>query len=242
MAGPLEQFEIKPIVAISIGELDLSFTNSALWMVFAATTITLLLLAGTRRRSMVPNRIQAFGEMLYTAVAGMVRDNAGADGRPYFPFIFTLFVFILFGNVMGLIPGSFTFTSHIIVTFALAAFIFVAVTIIGFVKNGAGYLSIFLPSGLPFYIVPIVLPIEIVSYLSRPISLGVRLFANMTVGHVILKIVTGFVITLGILGGIFPLVFLVAIYALELLVAVVQAYVFAILTCIYLADALHPHH
>lgn len=242
MAGPLEQFEIKPIVEITVSGLDLSFTNSALWMVIAAGTVTALLLAGTRRRSMVPNRIQAFGEMLYNAVAGMVRENAGSDGRPYFPFVFTLFVFVLFGNVMGLIPGSFTFTSHIIVTFALAAFIFIAVTLIGFIKNGSGYLSLFLPAGLPVYIAPIVLPIEIVSYLSRPVSLSVRLFANMTVGHVILKIIAGFVITLGVVGGIFPLVFLIAIYALELLVAVVQAYVFAILTCIYLADALHPHH
>ncbi len=241
MAGPLEQFEIKPIVPIEVAGVDVSFTNSSLWMVFAAVTVTALFMLGTQRRLLIPNRIQMISEIFYNAVAGMVRDNVGSGGRPYFPFIFTLFMFILAGNLLGMIPHSFTFTSHLAVTFAMAAFIFVAVTIIGFIKQGPGFLGMFVPGGAPGWTLPLIVPIELVSYLSRPISLSVRLFANMTVGHTILKIVAGGVVAMGVFG-IFPLAFLVAVVALEFLIAVIQAYVFAVLSCIYLNDALHAHH
>ncbi len=241
MAGPLEQFEIKPLVPIDVVGVDVSFTNSALWMVIAAVTTTSILQMGLRRRALVPNRWQALAEMLYETTAGMVRDNVGSQGREYFPFIFTLFMFVLVGNLLGMIPGSFTFTSHVIVTFGMAAFVFLSVTVIGIVKHGRDFLGLFFPHGAPLWTAPILVPIELVSYLSRPVSLSVRLFANMTVGHLMLKVVGGFVFAMG-LAGILPLVFLIAITALEFLIAVIQAYVFAILSCIYLNDALHPSH
>lgn len=241
MAGPLEQFEIKPLVPIDVVGVDVSFTNSALWMVIAAVTTTSILQMGLRRRALVPNRWQALAEMLYETTAGMVRDNVGSQGREYFPFIFTLFMFVLVGNLLGMIPGSFTFTSHVIVTFGMAAFVFLSVTVIGVVKHGRDFLGLFFPHGAPLWTAPILVPIELVSYLSRPVSLSVRLFANMTVGHLMLKVVGGFIFAMG-LAGILPLVFLIAITALEFLIAVIQAYVFAILSCIYLNDALHPSH
>jgi F-type H+-transporting ATPase subunit a len=237
---PLHQFEIQPLIPIEIGGVDISFTNSALWMVIASVVVTLLLTVGMSGRALVPTRLQSVAEMLYEVVANMIRENVGSDGRKYFPFIFTLFMFLLFGNVLGLIPGSFTYTSHLIVTFAIAAVIFVAVTIIGFVKHGAGYLRLFFPHGAPLWTAVILVPIELVSYLSRPISLSVRLFANMLVGHTLLKVMAGFVVMLGVFG-VLPLALLVGITALELLVAVLQAYVFTILSCIYLSDALHLH-
>ena len=240
MASPLQQFEIKPLVDLQVAGYDISFTNSALWMVIAAVSATLFLLMGIRKRSVVPGYWQSIVESCYEVVANMVRDNVGSDGRRYFPFVFALFMFVLFGNVMGMIPKSFTFTSHIIVTFAMAMFIFVGVTLIGIFRHGAKFLSLFFPHGAPLWTAVILIPIELVSYLSRPISLAVRLFANMTVGHVILKVIAGFVVALGV-AGIVPLVGLVAITALEFMVAVIQAYVFAILTCIYLHDALHLH-
>ena len=241
MAGPLEQFEVKPIVNINVGGLDLSFTNASMWMVLAATLITVFLVGSMRGRALVPTRMQSMAELTYELVANMVRDNVGSGGRPYFPFIFTLFMFILFGNLLGLIPGSFTFTSHIIVTFVMAAVVFVGVTIIGIVKHKAGFLRLFLPQGAPLWTSVILIPIELMSYLSRVFSLSVRLFANMTVGHLMLKVVAGFVVPLGIVLGLLPLAGLVAIYALEFLIAVIQAYVFAILSCIYLHEALHLH-
>jgi F-type H+-transporting ATPase subunit a len=178
--------------------------------------------------------------MLYELVANMIRDNAGKEGLKYFPFIFTLFIFILFGNVIGIIPGTFTFTSHIIVTFALAFVVFLGVTVIGFARHGAGYLRMFFPHGAPLWTAVILVPVELISYLSRPISLSVRLFANMTVGHVLLKVIGGFVIALGV-GGIIPFAFLIPLTMLELFIAVLQAYIFAILSCVYLHDALHLH-
>ena len=245
---PLHQFVVQPIVPIEIGGLDISFTNASLWMVISAVVAGTLMLLGTQRRAVVPNRLQVVSEMLYDLVASMVRDNVGGEGRAYFPFIFTLFVFILFGNILGLIPSSFTFTSHIVVTFALAAFIFIAVTFIGIVKHGIKFFTIFLPGKVPWFLAVLIVPIEIVSYLSRPISLSVRLFANMTVGHIVLKIIAGFIVSMGAAGflgwlGVIPtMAFLVAIHALELLIAVIQAYIFAILSCIYLNDAIHLHH
>ncbi|MBM3559577.1 MAG: F0F1 ATP synthase subunit A [Alphaproteobacteria bacterium] len=244
MASPLEQFTIKPIAPLEIGGVDVSFTNSSLWMMIAAGVVSTFLIVGSHRRALVPGRLQSALEYLYNIVGAMVRDNVGAAGRPYFPFIFALFVFILFGNLLGLIPGAFTFTSHLAVTFAIAAFIFVGVTIIGIVRHGLHFFSLFFPHGAPIVSAPLLIPIEIISYFSRPISLSVRLFANMTVGHVLLKVIGGGVIALGgffILPGIIPFAFLVAITGLEVMIAVIQAYVFAILTCVYLNDALHLH-
>jgi F-type H+-transporting ATPase subunit a len=240
VASPLEQFEIQPIVPITVGGIDLSFTNSSLFMVIVVVLVTILLNYSMRGRALVPSRWQSLAEIFYETIADMVRDNVGTGGRQYFPFIFTLFMFVLSCNLIGLIPGSFTVTSHIIVTFALAAFIFVAVTIIGFVRHGTGYFRMFFPHGAPWWTGIILIPVELVSYLSRPISLSVRLFANMTVGHVLLKVMAGFIGALGVLG-IIPLAGLIAITALEVMIAVIQAYVFAILACVYLHDALHMH-
>ncbi len=244
MASPLEQFTIEPIFELKIGETDISFTNSSLWMAITALVLIVFMVVGTQRRAMVPGRWQSAVEYFYQVVADMVRDNVGTQGRPYFPFIFTLFTFILFGNLLGLIPGAFTFTSHLAVTFALAAFVFVGVTIIGLITHGFKFFSLFFPHGAPIVSAPILVPIEIISYFSRPISLSVRLFANMTVGHVLLKVIGGGVVGLGsfyIIPGLLPFAFLVAITMLEVMIAVIQAYVFAILTCVYLNDALHLH-
>ncbi len=244
MASPLEQFTIEPILDLKIGETDISFTNSSLWMAITALVLIVFMVVGTQRRAMVPGRWQSAVEYFYQVVADMVRDNVGSQGRPYFPFIFTLFTFILFGNLLGLVPGAFTFTSHLAVTFALAAFVFVGVTIIGLITHGLKFFSLFFPHGAPIVSAPVLIPIEIISYFSRPISLSVRLFANMTVGHVLLKVFGGGVVGLGsffIIPGLLPFAFLVAITMLEVMIAVIQAYVFAILTCVYLNDALHLH-
>lgn len=239
--SPIEQFEVTPIVGIQVGGLDLSFTNSSLWMAIAVVVSTGVLALGVRGRALVPTRMQAFVEMIYDVVANMVRDNVGSEGRRYFPYIFTLFVFVLFANLIGMIPHAFTVTSHLIVTFTMAAAIFVVVTIIGFARHRLGYLRMFFPHGAPWWTAIILVPVELVSYLSRPVSLSVRLFANMTVGHVLLKVIAGFVVALGIAAGWAPLLFLIALTGLELFIAILQAYVFTILTCIYLNDALHMH-
>ena len=240
MAGPLEQFEIKPIVPLRIGELDLSFTNSSLYMVIAALVATVFLVASMSGRALVPTRWQSLAEIFYEVIANMIRDNVGNAGRPYFPFIFTLFVFVLFANVIGMVPGGFTVTSHVIVTFGLAALIFIGVTVIGIWRHGLKFLSLFFPHGAPWWTAFILIPVELVSYLSRPVSLSVRLFANMTVGHVLLKVIAGFIALMGIFGVI-PFVFLIPLTALEIGIAVLQAYIFTILACVYLHDALHLH-
>jgi F-type H+-transporting ATPase subunit a len=240
VASPLEQFEIHDLAPLKIGGLDISFTNSALFMVAAATIASLVIMLGMRKQALVPGRFQSVAEMLYEVVANMVHDNVGHEGRKYFPFIFTLFLFVLFGNLIGLGPYTFTFTSHIIVTFTMALTIFLGVTVIGIVRHGTRFASLFFPAGAPLWMAVILVPIELISYLSRPLSLSVRLFANMTVGHVILKVLGGFVIMLAFFGFV-PLLFLIGISALELLVAILQAYIFTILSCIYLHDALHLH-
>lgn len=245
MAGPIEQFEIHPVMPIEIGGLDLSFTNSALWMVIATGVATLILTVGARRRALVPSRMQLVAEMAYEFIANMIRDNVGDAGRRYFPYIFTLFMFILFGNLLGLIPGSFTYTSHIIVTAALAVTVITSVTAIGMAKHGLHFLSLFVPAGVPVLMMPLMIPIEIISYLSRPVSLSIRLFANMMAGHTMIKVFAGFVVPLGAvtlgLGGLAPIAMNVALTGFELLVAFLQAYVFTVLTCLYLNDALHLH-
>ena len=238
--NPLEQFEIHRLVPIEIGGVDVSFTNSSLWMVIAITLVTLFLTLSVRRRALVPGRWQSLAELAYEFIANMIRDNVGQEGRRFFPFIFTLFMFILFGNMLGLIPYSFTYTSHIIVTVTLALTVFLGVTIVGIVRHGLRFFTFFMPQGAPIAMMPLMIPIEILSYLSRPVSLSIRLFANMMAGHTMLKVFAGFIVVLGI-GGIAPIAVIVLLYGLEVIVAVLQAYVFTILTCLYLHDALHLH-
>jgi F-type H+-transporting ATPase subunit a len=209
-------------------------------MLIAVALVSLLLVAGTGGARLVPSRMQSMGELLYEFIAGMVRDNVGSAGRPYFPFVFTLFMFVLFGNLVGMVPFSFTYTSHIVVTFAMALVVFIGVTIIGFARHGLHFLTLFVPPGVPKVLLILLVPIELLSYLIRPITLSVRLFANMMAGHTMLFIFASFVISLGIFG-ILPLAFTTAFMFLEVLVAVLQAYVFTILTCIYLHDAIHIH-
>ncbi len=238
--GPLAQFEIKEIVPIRVGDVDISFTNSSLMMVLALTLVAGFMVLSMRRGALVPGRMQSAAELAYEFVAGLLRETVGQEGRRYFPIIFTLFMFVLFGNLLGMVPFSFTFTSHIIVTFAMAIVVFIAVTILGFVKHGIRFLTFFVPPGAPVYMWPLLIPIEIISYLSRPISLSVRLFANMLAGHTLIKVIAGFIAVLGI-AGILPLALVVALTGLEILIAFLQAYVFAILTCLYINDALHLH-
>ncbi len=241
--NPMQQFEVYKIGPdINLGGINLSFTNASLFMTISSALIILFLFFGTKKKSLVPTKIQFIAESSYTFVAKMINDTAGSSAKSFFPFIFTLFMFVLFANMVGMFPYSFTVTSHIIVTFVLAAIVFVGVTILGFIKHGFKYLELFVPKGVPVILLPLIVIIEIISYLSRPVSLSVRLFANMMAGHTMLKVFGGFVISLGLLGGWLPLGFSVALTGLEILVAFLQAYVFAILTCIYLNDALNLHH
>lgn len=240
MANPIEQFQIKPLVDIQVEGVNLSYTNSALMMTVVVGLVSTFMLLSMRGRALVPGRWQSLAEVFYEFVANMIRDNVGPEGRRYFPFIFTLFMFVLFGNLLGMIPLSFTFTSHIVVTFALAAVVFIGVTIIGFARHGLHFLHMFFPHGAPIATAPILIPIELISYFSRPFSLAVRLFANMTVGHIILKVIAGFVVALGVFGVV-PLAFLAGVTILEFGIALLQAYVFTILSCIYLNDAINMH-
>jgi F-type H+-transporting ATPase subunit a len=240
--SPLEQFQIHPIGGpIHIGGLDVSFTNSSLWMVIAVAAVTVFMVLGTRKQAIVPGRWQSLCEGMYDFVSNMLKDNVGNEGRAFFPFVFTLFMFILFANVLGLLPGAFTVTSHIIVTFGMAAFIFLMVTIVGIVRHGFHFFTYFAPQGAPMWLMPIMIPIEIISYLIRPMTLAIRLFANMVAGHVMLAVIGGFAFALGIWAGWVPVAAVTALFGLELLIACLQAYVFTILTCIYLHDAIHLH-
>lgn len=241
---PIEQFQIKTIIPIEIAGYDVSFTNAAAWMVISVLAAFLLLHGGMRGRALVPSRIQAMSEMVYEFVANMVRSNAGQDARPYFPAIFTLFMFILMANMLGLVPAgkaAFTPTSHIVVTGALAILAFIGVNIVAFARHGLAFFKFFFPPGAPVYMAPLIVPIEVLSYLARPVSLAIRLFANMMAGHTMLKVFAGFSVLMGVVAGVLPLVVNVALVGFEILVAVLQAYVFAILTCLYLHDALEMH-
>ena len=241
--NPMRQFEVYRIgPEINLGTVNLSFTNASLFMTISALTILLFLFLGTKKKLLIPSKMQLIVETSYMFIAKMINDTAGSSAKAFFPFIFTLFMFVLFCNMIGMIPYSFTVTSHIIVTFMLAMIVFIGVTVIGFIKHGAKYLELFVPKGVPIALLPLIVIIEIISYLSRPVSLSVRLFANMMAGHTMLKVFGGFVISLGLLGGWLPLSFSVALTGLEILIAFLQAYVFAILTCIYLNDALNLHH
>lgn len=241
-AGPFEQFVVHRLVPLQIGNVDASFTNVSLWMAIAVLLATSLMTLAVNKSALIPSRWQSVAEIAYEFVASMVRDNVGDAGKKYFPFVFALFMFILFCNLLGLVPYSFTPTSQIVVTFAMAAVVFIGVTIIGFARHGVHFLSFFVPQGVPVFLLPLLVPIELFSYLFRPISLSVRLFANMLAGHTMFQVFAGFVIALGVLGGWAPLVFIGALYCLEVLIAFLQAYVFAILTCLYLNDAIHMHH
>ena len=246
MASPLSQFEVKTIIPIEAFGYDISFTNSSLAMLITVLLVVLFMYIGSRNLSVIPSRSQTVLESTYEFIAGMIGDNIGQEGMKYFSFIFSLFLFILIGNLLGMFPYSFTWTSHIIVTFAIAFFIFIVVTMIAIYKHGLlKFMSFFAPSGVPKPMLILLVPIEIISYLSRPISLSVRLFANMMAGHTLLKVIGGFVFVLGantfIIGGVLPLAFLVALTGLEIVIAFLQAYVFAILTCLYINDAIHLH-
>jgi|TARA_B110000914_G_scaffold132607_1_gene115949 F-type H+-transporting ATPase subunit a len=226
---------------MKIGNIDISLTNSSVMMIAVLVILNVFLIYATKRKSVVPGRLQSIAEMSYEMIYNTTQSNLGNNGKRLFPLVYSLFMFILLCNMLGLIPYSFTVTSHIIVTFALAFGVFLLATIMGFVINGHKYLRLFLPKGVPVFLIPILVPIEIVSYISRPISLAVRLAANMMAGHTIIKVFAMFVVTLGI-WGIAPLLFIVVLYVLETLIAFLQAYVFAVLTCLYINDSFHPEH
>ena len=247
MPDPIHQFEIHRIIPINIFGWDVSFTNSSMFMLVAVLLTALFFYVAMRSRSLVPTRLQSVAEIAVEFVRNMLRETMGEDGMQFFPFVFSLFIFIFVANMLGMIPGAFSVTSHIIITAALAVLVFLTVLTVGFAKNGLGFLKLFVPPGVPIFVLPLVTLIEIISFLSRPVSHSVRLFANMLAGHITLKVFGGFVVMLlgaGIYSALapLPLVMTIAITALEVLVAFLQAYVFAMLTCIYLGEALHPEH
>ncbi|HMT14014.1 MAG TPA: F0F1 ATP synthase subunit A [Aestuariivirga sp.] len=246
---PIHQFQIHDLTEkFNIGGYDFSFTNSALFMGAIVAVITGFLLLASSKRALVPGKTQSVGELWYEFVHNMVRQVLGPEGKKFFPLVFSLFSFVLVANMLGMFPYFFTVTSHVIVTASLAVFVVALVVVVGLWKHGLGWFKLFVPHGVPLLILPFISLIEIISFLSRPVSLGLRLFGNMLAGHIVLKVFAGFVVTLGalgiggVLGAIAPLAMAVALTALEFLVAFLQAFVFAILTCVYLNDALHPGH
>ena len=243
---PIAQFQLNKLIPLELGGLDISFTNSSLFMVATVVATSGFLLWSTGGRGLIPSRMQSLSEMAYEFIASMLRDSAGSEGMRFFPLVFSLFLFILVANMFGMFPYFFTITSHLIVAAALALLVFATVLIVGFAKNGFGFFKLFVPSGVPVVLMPLVVAIEVISFLARPISHSVRLFANMLAGHITLKVFSGFVVSLsamgavGIFGSILPLGMAIGLTALEFLVAFLQAYVFTMLTCMYLNDALHP--
>lgn len=240
--GPMVQFEIHKIFSLHLFGYDVSFTNSSLMMIVSLVLICAFMILAMNGRSLVPTRVQSMAEIAYEYVAGMVTENLGQEGMKFFPWVFSIFIFVLVLNFIGLIPGNFTVTSHIIVTFALAAMVWIVATMIGFWKHGFGYLRLFVPDGVPIWLMPIIIPIELISYFIRPISHSVRLFANMMAGHTMLEVFATFAVVLPWWGKIAPTGFMVAFTGLEVLVAFLQALIFAVLTCIYLNDAVNMHH
>ena len=246
---PIHQFQIQELAGpFHIGGYEISFTNSALFMGISVATVTLILLAAAARGALVPGRLQSVGELWYEFIHNMVKNVLGPEGKPFFPLVFSLFSFVLVANMLGMFPYFFTVTSHVVVTASLAVFVVALVVVVGIAKHGLGWFKLFVPHGVPVAILPFISMIEIISFLSRPVSLGLRLFGNMLAGHIVLKVFAGFVVLLGsmgiggIIGSVAPLGMAVALTALEFLVAFLQAFVFAILTCVYLNDALHTHH
>ncbi len=245
--SPIAQFELKTLVPLKIFGVDASFTNSSLYMLLATGLVIAFLMTAMRSRALVPGRIQSVAEMIYEFVASTVRENVGEQGMKFFPLVFALFIFVLVLNLIGMIPGTFTVTSHIVITAAMALLVIGIVLVYGIAQHGLGFFKLFVPSDVPMWLLPIMVPIEVISFISRPISLSVRLFANMLAGHIALKIFAGFVGTLVFAGAWkvlapLPLALTVGLTALEFLVAALQAYVFAVLTCIYLNDAVHGGH
>lgn len=240
MANPMEQFEIKTIIPLKIGEVDVSFTNSALFMVLAVIVATLVFGLCLRKRTLVPNVAQSVPEVIYEFVYSLLKENVGVEGLKFFPFIFTMFLFVAFGNLLGLFPYAFTFTSHLTAVGSLSLVALLFNVIIGIKKKKIGWLRTFLPKGIPMALAPLIIPIEMISFLSKPFSLTVRLVANMTVGHIMLKIIAGFVAALGILGFV-PVLFNSCIVCFEIFIALLQAFIYTVLSCIYLGDALHEH-
>lgn len=244
MAGhsPLAQFEVKPLIPLHIGSHDISFTNASLWMALVVGAVLVLMGLASARRAMVPGRLQSFAEILMGMIGSTMTDVAGKESLKYFPAIFTLFIFVLFANLGGMVPYSFTVTSHIVVTFALAILVFLATTLIMITRHGVGgFLHYFLPAGTPWWMIWLIYPIEMISYLSRPVSLSIRLAANMTAGHILLKIMAGFVVMLASVLSIAPLALVIGVTAFEIGIALLQAYIFTVLTCVYLHDAIHLH-
>ncbi|MBU0799920.1 MAG: F0F1 ATP synthase subunit A [Alphaproteobacteria bacterium] len=248
MADPLHQFVVTPIVPLNIGGVDISFTNSSLWMIIAVLASSVFLSLAMRRASLVPGRMQVAAEMLYEFIANMIRTNIGPEGRQYFPLIFTLFIVVLMGNLLGMLPYSFTYTSHIAVTAGLAVAIFLLVVGLAFYRHGVHFLSLFAPPGLPFILYPLIVPLELISYFVRPITLSVRLFANMMAGHLMLKVFAGFSVAMlalgvpGFFAALLPMMFNVLLIGFEVMIALLHAYVFSVLCCIYLKDTVDLHH
>lgn len=241
--GPLDQFLVSPLYELpAFYGIDTSITNSALFMLLAVCVATMLFVVAMRKRATIPGRAQSLAEITYQFVEGIVEENVGHEGKKYFAFIFTLFLFILFVNLLGLIPGSFAPTSHIIITFGMGAFVFVAVMLIAIIKKGPiGFIKHFVPAGVPIWMAPLMLPIEMVSYLARPISLSIRLMANVAAGHTLIHVFAGFVVPLGLFGFL-PIAFLTFMTGLEVFVSILQAYIFTLLSCMYLGEALHDDH
>lgn len=239
--NPLHQFEIQKLINLNLFGYDISFTNSALFMMIAICGLSALFLYSAIKYRTIPNRLQALVEISYNLIAGMVNDNAGKEGMRFFPLIFSVFFFVLGGNLLGMIPYTFTYTSHIIVTFGLAMMVFLFVTILGFMIHGVHFFGFFVPKGVSIFLTPIIVPVEIISYLSRPVSLSIRLFANMMAGHTMLKVFAGFCVSLGVVYGIAPLAINILLTGFEIVISCLQAYIFTILSCIYLNDAIHMH-
>lgn len=239
--NPLEQFLIKPLLTLQVGGYDISFTNSSLLMLTTVTFITSFLYFSLKEARQVPNRAQMLAELSYQFIAKMLFDNVGKEGKKYIPFIFSLFTFIMVCNLLGMIPYSFTVTSHIIITFALAMLVFTVVTLVGFIRHGFHFLSLFMPQGTPLWLAPLIVVIELFAYLARPVSLSLRLAANMTAGHVLIKVIAGFIVTLAIWFKPLPFPLVVVLIGFEIFIALLQAYIFAVLSCVYLNDAVNLH-
>ncbi len=248
MADPMHQFQITPLIPFELGGFDVSFTNSSLWMLIGAVLSIVGLTLASERKSMIPGRLQVGAESLYGFIEGLISDNVGPGAKQYFPLVFTLFVMVLVGNMLGMIPYSFTYTSHLAVTAAMAILVFVTVLVIGIARHGTHFFSLFVPSGVPAWLLWLVVLIEIISFISRPITLSVRLFANMVAGHVLLKVIAGFAIMFATMGGfawlgtLLPIAFNIVIIGFEFFIGFIQAYVFAVLTCIYLKDTMEIEH
>jgi F-type H+-transporting ATPase subunit a len=240
--SPLSQFEVKKIIDLNFGSVDISFTNSSLYMVLATLAAIFFMIFATRKKALVPSKLQVIAESIYNFVAEMVKGGIGNEGSKFFPLVFSLFLFILFCNILGLTPYSFTATSQIIITLSLALVAFITVTVFAIKRNGfSGFLHMFIPSGVPAFMLPLIFLIEFFSFVIRPVTLSVRLFANMVAGHVLLKVIAGFIISLGVVFGVFPFLFSMIITGFELFVAILQAYIFTILVCAYLGDVTKEH-